>query len=376
MDAFAHALLVLSGMVLTIIVLDAGVRTFVVPRATVVLLTSLTFQAVRAVLQPFAPARRGYEAEDRVYALYAPLALLALPAISLVLIFFAYTLVFAGLGHHAWRAAIMTSGSSLLTLGFEHPGDLPSVFAAFTEAAIGLALLALVIAYLPTIYNAFSRREIAVTDLASRAGTPPTAGELVVRAHRTGFLSDLDPFWDQWNAWFTEVRETHTTYGALTFFRSPNPHRNWVIAAGAVLDSAAVRLAVLDMPWTPNAALCIRSGYLTLREVAGFFGFDYDPDPVADGPISVSRDEFDEMCTQLAAAGVPIKQDRDQAWRDFNGWRVNYDSVLLALAGFVRAPYAPWISDRSPRTALKRYSWGRRRRVIMRRAASAGRTPR
>jgi hypothetical protein len=169
-------------------------------------------------------------------------------------------------------------------------------------------------------------------------------------------------------AWFTEVQETHTSYGSLSFFRSPNPHRSWVTAAGAVLDTAAIRLAVLDIPFTPAAPLCIRSGYLALREVAGFFGFDYEDSPAPDGPISVTRDEFDELCDKLAKAGVPVRTDRDQAWRDFAGWRVNYDRVLISLAGFVMAPYAPWVSDRSPIAPLPHYAWGRRRTEITRRA--------
>ena len=78
--------------------------------------------------------------------------------------------------------------------------------------------------------------------------------------------AEMDRFWEAWMAWFTEVQETHTTYGSLAFFRSPNPHRSWITAAGAVLDTASVRLAVLDIPWTPAAPLCIRSGYLALRE--------------------------------------------------------------------------------------------------------------
>ena len=72
----------------------------------------------------------------------------------------------------------------------------------------------------------------------------------------------------------------------------------------------------------------------------------------------MTRDEFDDLCAQLAKVGVPLKADRDQAWRDFQGWRVNYDSVLLSLSGFVMAPYAPWNSDRSPVTPLKHYPAG------------------
>ena len=250
---------------------------------------------------------------------------------------------------------------------------MPSTFVAFTEASIGLGILALLIAYLPAIYSAFSRREVAVTDLEVRAGTPPLPAELLLRAHRTGFLDQLDPFWEAWMGWFTEVRETHTSFGALPFFRSPHAHRSWITAAGAVLDSAALRLTIIDIAWTPQAPLCIRAGYLMLREVAGYFGFEYNDDPAPDDPISVARDEFDEVYNRLAAAGLPMVPDRDQAWRDFVGWRVNYDQSLHALAALIIAPYAPWISDRSPRVATRRYELGRRRRAMARRSATGPR---
>jgi len=364
----ADVLLIIAGIAAVAVVLDAAVRTFVVPRGTVVLFTVVVFRTTRRIFAVFAPARRGYEARDRVMAMYAPIALLALPLVSLLVVYGAFTCIFFGIEQRGWRSALMTSGSSLLTLGFERPPDLPSAFAAFAEAAIGLAVLALLISYLPTIYNSFSKREVAVTDLGIRAGTPPTPREMLVRAHQTGFLYEMDRFWENWMTWFTEVQETHTSYGSLAFFRSPNPNRSWVTAAGAVLDSAAIRLAVLDIPWTPAAPLCIRSGYLALREVAGFFGFDYDDSPAPDDPISVSRDEFDELYEKLAEKGVPLRADRDKAWRDFAGWRVNYDRVLLTLASYVMAPYAPWVSDRSPVQPLAHYGWGKRRIEITRRA--------
>jgi hypothetical protein len=277
-----------------------------------------------------------------------------------------------GLSPHVdLHEALIMSGSSLMTLGFDRPADLPSTLFAFSEAAIGLGLLALLIAYLPTIYNSFSRREVAVTDLSIRAGTPPTPYEWLLRAHRTGFLDDMDGFWEHWMTWFTEVAETHTSYAALVFFRSPHPHRNWVTASGAVLDTAAVRLACLDIPWTPAAPLCIRSGFVALREIAGFFGVDYDIDPAPDDPISIARDEFDELYDSLAAAHLPLKADREQAWRDFAGWRVNYDQVLHALAALVIAPYAPWISDRSPTRPARHYRMGRRRTAVARRPVTA-----
>jgi hypothetical protein len=131
------------------------------------------------------------------------------------------------------------------------------------------------------------------------------------------------------------------------FFRSPQPDHNWVTAAGAVLDSAALTLSTVEIPRDVQAEFCLRAGYLCLRRLAGFFRVPFDPDPAPDDPISVSRAEWDEVVAQLEREGVPLKADRDQAWRDFTGWRVNYDTVLLALANIVGAPTAPWSSDRS-----------------------------
>jgi hypothetical protein len=368
MNTVAHVLLFIVGVVIVVMVLDAAIRSFVLPRGSVVSLTSIIARTWARIFTLFAPAKRGYEVRDRVFALYAPIVLISQPLVALLGVFAGFMCLFEALAGRGWREAFTMSGSSLLTLGFDRPPDLPSVALSFAEAAVGLALLALVIAYLPTIYSSFSRREVLVTDLAVRASIPPTPLVLLRRAHITGFLGSMDPFWDAWSMWFSEVRETHTTYSTLVHFRSPNPHQSWVTSAGAVLDSAAMRQSVVDIPWSPNAALCMRSGYLMLRDVAGFFGFDYDDDPAPDDPISVTREEFDELCQQLEGAGVPLHADRDQAWRDFAGWRVNYDGVLLALASFTLSPYAPWVSDRSPAHPLRRYPYGRRRREITRRA--------
>jgi hypothetical protein len=234
------------------------------------------------------------------------------------------------------------------------------VFFSFAEATIGLGLLAVLIAYLPTIYSSFSTRETMVTQLSVRAGTPPTAWRMLELAHRADFLNDLDRDWQEWMRWFSAVSETHTSLAVLPFFRSPNPHRSWITSAGTVMDAAALRLAVLNIPFSAAPGLCIRSGYMALREIADFFGFEHDADPAPDDPISVSRDEFIAIYEELAGAGLPVRPDRERAWRDFAGWRVNYDRVLLALCSLVMAPYAPWSSDRSPTLPLRSQRWGLR----------------
>ena len=357
MNIVGDIALLAVGLIAIVIVLDAVLRTFVLPRGAPVLFTNIVFRSVRAVLRVFARPSRGYEARDRVMALYAPLALIVFPAVALVVIFGAFACFFEATLGTGWREALVTSGSSLFTLGFDRPNGVGSASIAFAEAAIGLGLLAVLIAYLPTIYSSFSRRESMVTQLSVRAGTPPLAWRMLELAHRAGFLQELDPEWQDWMRWFAELSETHTSLGMLSFFRSPNPNRSWITSAGTVLDAAALRLAILNIPYTPAPGLCIRSGYMALREIADFFGYDHDPDPSPDDPISISRDEFMEIYEQLGGAGLPIRPDREQAWRDFSGWRVNYDRVLLALCSLMMAPYAPWSSDRSPTAPLRRQRW-------------------
>jgi hypothetical protein len=288
-------------------------------------------------------------------ALYGPLGLFGLVFTWMGIAIVGWSLIYKGaLGVDSWARAFELSGSSFFTLGFVGvPSGILSYCLVFIEAASGLGLLALLIAYLPTIYGAFSRRELGVAKLATRAGTPPSAVELLTRYHAIGWNDQLPELWGQWEEWFADIGETHVSLGVLSFFRSPNPDRSWVTSAGALLDAASLAQSTLAVPWSPQAGLCIRAGTLALREIAGFFAIPFDPDPRPDDPISIARSEYEEVYERLGGAGVPVRPDRQRAWRDFAGWRVNYDAVLLGLAGLTMAPYAPWSSDRSLRWRVR-----------------------
>ncbi|MEX2256833.1 MAG: hypothetical protein WEC34_15445 [Acidimicrobiia bacterium] len=355
METAADVLLVLVGVTLVLAVYDSALRTFVLPRGVSNPLTRITYVSLRWVFAKIARESRTYETRDRIMALYGPISLFILVFVWMLIVITGYTLIFRAVIVDTWHDAIELSGSSFFTLGFElPPRGLPGYVVVFTEAATGLAILALLIAYLPTIYGAFSRREREVSRLATIAGTPPSAVELLVRYHKIGWNDQLPTMWLTWEQWFAELGETHASLAVLTFFRSPSPHRSWVTAAGAVLDAASLAQSTLAVPWSPQAGLCIRSGFLAFHEIADYFDIPYDPDPPRGAPISIARAEFDAAYEQMASEGVPVRPDRDRCWRDFCGWRVNYDALLLALAGLTMAPYAPWSSDRSLRVAPPR----------------------
>ncbi len=337
----------LAGLLLVIWTLSSVVRAFVLPRSDNTFLTRAIFRLVFSIFRLRLKRVNSYEDRDRIMAFFAPVALLVNPVIWLALVLSGYTAMFWASGVRPLKAAFVLSGSSLYTLGFASDPAVLRLVLIFSEATIGLGLVALLISYLPTIYSAFSQRERAVAMLEVRAGSPPTAVEMLSRFQRLNSLELLDPLFAEWEIWFANLEETHTSLAALVFFRSPQPDRSWITAAGAVLDTAALYLSIGGPGNSRQAALCIRAGYIALRRIADFFDIPYDPDPAPTDPISIARVEFDTAYAALMAAGLPVIVGADQAWRDFAGWRVNYDTVLVSLAAFTMAPYAPWSSDRS-----------------------------
>lgn len=335
------------GLSLVIATLFSVIQTFVLPRAASDFIAGSVFRSMRRLFMLRVSKSGSYEQRDRVMALYAPISLMMLPPTWLILIGLGYTLMFRSIGVESWQAAFRTSGSSLFTLGFAPLETLPQQVLGFTEAGIGLIMVALFISYLPTMYSAFQRREQQVALLEVRAGSPPSAIEMIARFNRLHGLESLVEAWRTWEVWFTDIEESHTSLAALVFFRSPQADHSWVTAAGAVLDAAALYSSTLDVPRNTQTDLCLRAGYIALRRIADYFHVPYDSAPKAGDPISISREEFDAAYDLLATQAIPLKTDRDSAWQHFSGWRVNYDTVLLALASITMAPYAPWSSDRS-----------------------------
>ncbi len=336
-----------AGLAIVIVTVASAVSTFVLPRSARNRITVVVFRQLRRLFHFWAGFAKTYGERDAIMAYYAPLALMLLLPVWYVLLGLGYALMYWSLGYGPPIDTLRLSGSSLFTLGFEAPkGPLISLLSV-SEAMLGLIMVALLIAYLPTMYSAFARREQAVNMLEIRAGTPPSAVEMLQRFRRIHGLDRLGEYWRTWETWFADIEESHTTLAALVFFRSPRPDLSWITAAGAVLDTAALTLSAIDVQYEVSAALCIRSGYLALRRIANYFQIPNPQEPrFPEDAISISRAEFDSTLDGLQAYGLPMKTDREQAWKDFAGWRVNYDRTLTTLAEFVMAPYAPWSSDR------------------------------
>lgn len=338
----------LLGIVIVLASLRSALRTLVLSRGVRDPITGLVFIAVRQIFNFRLRWAKSYLERDRVMSYYAPISLLMLPPTWLAIILGGFTLIFWAVGIESWSDSFILSGSSLLTLGFEKGDTVFQSILSFIEATMGLTVVALLIAYLPSMYAAFSKRETAINLLEVRAGDPPSAVEMILRYNRNQGLEELHESWKSWESWFAEVEESHTSLAALVFFRSAQPKHSWVTASGAVLDAAALTLSTVDRPWDAQAALCIRAGFIAFQRISDFFGIEYIQDPhFPHDSISISREEFDSVYEELKEAGVPVRDDVEQCWLDYAGWRVNYDATLVALARFTLAPEAPWSSDRA-----------------------------
>jgi hypothetical protein len=347
--ALARLLSALVGAALVVGVIRSAMRTVVVPRGEPTRIARYTLLSLRAFYDTSARLQRNVERRDRSLARFGPSSLLALALVWALSTATGFVFLFWSLDHLDLVDAIYLSGSSLTTLGVRPPSGAAETILSFAEALLGLGLIALLISYLPTIYTLFARREAQVVKLDVRAGSPPTALEMLVRFHRIGWLDEMSDTWDQWENWFTELEESHTSHPVLVFFRSQRPGSSWITSAGAALDTMAVVEAAIDVPVRPQTAVTIRSGFLALRAIAHFYGVPQTLRPAANAPISIYRGEFLLLYENLEAAGLPMKPDREAAWRAFAGWRVNYDEALLALCALCAAPATPWSSDRAER---------------------------
>jgi hypothetical protein len=335
-----------AGTTVALGVLVSSVATVILPRGVRSRVGRTVFVGLRLLFKLRIRASTSYETRDRVLALYAPLSLLSLLGTWVLGLVAGYTAMFWAVGVHPLRAAFEMSGSSITTLGIFQPRTLSQTVLAFSEAAFGLVELAMLITFLPNTYSDFHHREREVTKLRTQAGNPPEGPTILIRLSRLERLDARTEVWTHWIDWFVDTEDSHTSFPALSFFRSQVPELSWVTASGAVLDGAALATTCLDRLRDYEAELCIRTGYLCLRRIAALFALPFDDDPGPDDPITISRPEFDEVWHRMADAGVPLKPDRDRAWQDFKGWRVNYDEPLIRLANLTEAPIAPWSSDR------------------------------
>jgi hypothetical protein len=348
-----------AGLVVLIGTWSSVLGTLVVTRGITSRISFYTARSVAMVFRTLARLTRSYAPRDRILAWQAGITLLVRLATWLGLLVVGHALLLypfvpGNIGH-----SFSESGSSIFTLGYSAPAGRSSTVVDYVASFAGLVVIGLQIGYLPTLYAAFNRREVQVSLLVARAGVPAWGPELLARTRWGIYSADtpavLEDVFSSWERWSAEVAESHTTYLTLVWMRSPRPLSHWLTSLIAVMDAAAMHLALApDHEPRLSARLCLRSGFVALNQIAAAMGLPNVDDADPDRDISVSYHDFADAVGMLRRLEYPMEVSVQEAWPNFRGWRVNYDAAALALAWQLDAPPAKWSGPRRfTRTAME-----------------------
>jgi hypothetical protein len=336
------------GLVLLLVTGASVVKTFLIPRKTVSRFNAVVSGTVRRTFRMLTARIEDLARREQVLSASGPTFLLSLLASWIICLLFGYALLFWPLSGHGFPSALRESGSSLFTLGFSPPSGAGPAVVVFVAAASGLAVVALLIAYLPVLYAAFNRRETLVNMLEALAGSPPWGPELLARQALIDNVGYLPRLYERWTEWAADISESHVNYRTLIYFRSPDPAASWLLSLLAVLDGAALHLALNPSSAPSEARPLMRVGYLALRRLAGALNLPVAADPTPDDPLTLTRQEFDHAVQRLRDAGWTVERSTEDAWAHFRGWRVNYEAAAYQLANHLDLPPALWSGPRRP----------------------------
>jgi hypothetical protein len=340
-----RVLVVIAGAVIVLTSITEAIRAFVLPRGASLRFSRWIFVAVFRALGALVRVRRAHDrkSRDAIMVYGAPLAVLCLPVAWLFATLLGYSGIFWAIDKSSgFGDAFVVSGSSLLTLGFDRPPGVSGAATAFSEAGVGLALLAVVISYLPSLNSAFSRREALVAMLDARAGTPPDGVTLIERHLVYATIDHLDIQWPSWEEWIVDVGVSHSTHPMLTFFRSADPDHSWVTATLALVDAANFRLSAIQRSGAGNADafMFYRAATTVLERIDGYFRRSGRKAWTR----TIEQPAFNSVLDRFAKAGVEVA-DRDAAWERFSVRRAHYEPMIGRLTTLLDAPPPPpWAS--------------------------------
>lgn len=404
----------LIGVVLLVCAGMSIVRTMVIPRISVSWLFAIIIRGTDGVFTGAARLMRTYQARDRVLAWSGPLGIVAALIVWLVLFLMAYAFMIFGVTDVSLNDAFLQAGSGLLTLGLiGTPGESVTIL-DFFAAMTGPAVIALLIGFLPTLYQAYLARESRVLLDTSLSGAPEWGPEFLVRVKMLEGEADLPKIFAQWIPWAAQVRLTQTLYPSLNRFRSAVSTRNWLIALVSALDAAALTSAISKDAPDPRTVTLLQEGTQAILSIDAaeialsslirlqpwerrvqttltVFGVtERDPTKPQDSSAmdsylphgmqavseavtldslrgqvpatrkvlisygtresTLTREEFDHALDYLASAGITIERSRDEAFEIFRRIRGRYESAVYHLAQRFYLPPAPWSGPRTPAT--------------------------
>jgi hypothetical protein len=346
-------LALVAGIALLLVVLWDTFETVVLPRSVTreFRLTKFFYRALWTAWRGIARSAGKIRFRDTLVSYFGPLSLILLLALWAVCLMLGFALIQWGMQvplSHSGRSAsfgeyVYLSGVTLFTLGYGDltAGDSAGRVVSVLEAGVGIGFLAMVIGYLPVIYQAFSRREVGISLLDARAGSPPTAGELLRRHAEAGRMEELADLLKEWERWAADILESHLSYPVLTFYRSQHDRESWLAALTAIIDTCALLrfCGHDDAEWRHKVRWQAQLTFAMARHTLVDLALILNKPPQEDCPDRLGPVEWESLVAALDGANVGLAAD---AHEPLARMRRQYDPYVIALADYLLLELPPW----------------------------------
>jgi hypothetical protein len=286
-----------------------------------------------------------------VFSFSGPLSLILLLVVWAGVMLLGFGLLYFGLGspfvdaaHQAgFRSDLYVSGTTIFTLGLGDvtPQNPWARSLVILEAGTGLGFLAVVMGYFPVLYSAFSRREVSISLLDARAGSPPTAAELLRRHTYRGAELALSVLLTEWERWSAELLESHISYPQLCYFRSQHSNQSWLAALTAILDTSALMVAGIQGYEARQAQLTFAMARHAMVDLSQILS----QRPLTEVPDRLPAERYEKLYELLCESGVKVCRDGQSVER-LREMRVLYEGYAEALSRFLHMSLPPWMADR------------------------------
>lgn len=362
-----HVVAIIAGAVIIIAVLLDAFETVVLPRR-VRRHFRISVWFYRSTWVPYARLAsyiRSQTRRETILGYFGPLSMIGLLELWAGGLIFGFALLQFGAGEHLSAAGntrlsfgllLYHSGETFFTLGYGDITPASGLSRAFAviEAGMGFAFLGVVIGYLPTMYSAFSRREVEISLLDARAGSPPSAAELLTRAVDSLDQGALDHLFQDWERWAAEILESHLSYPVLIFYRSQHSNQSWLAALTVILDATALVIAGIDRIGKQQALRTFKMARHAVVDLAQVVYARYDPQ----APERLSPEDLAAIRSQLAQKGLQLRQgpEADGKLADL---RALYEAYVQALAKTLFIPLPRWIRHDTIKDNWRSGPWDR-----------------
>jgi hypothetical protein len=371
MNSHVHITAIVFGWIMIAVVLLDAFETVVLPRRVTrqFKLTAWFYRRTWSPWKKIAARIQTPRRQQNFLAYFGPLSLILLLAFWAVSLIFGFALVQYGIGGHeqlnretlTFNKILYHSGETFFTLGYGDivPTTTAARFLSVAEAGMGFGFLGIVIGYLPVVYGAFSRREVQISLLDARAGSPPSAVELLVRLagrseQRLVEQRDIDSVLREWERWSAELLESQISYPVLSFFRSQHFNQSWLGALLTMLDVSSLVIVGIEGIHPGQARLTFAMARHAAVDLAQVVNARYDPL----SPERLTDAEFDTLREALAAAQLKLNSS-EEARQKLTKLRSMYEPYLHSTAKQLMVTLPPWLHPANTRDNWQAGPWDR-----------------